>query len=199
MSAAGMARPREFDRDEALKHAISVFWAKGFEAASTEDLLAAMKIGRQSLYDTFGDKRRLYLEALGRYQSVSVGNQIALLESETSPLAGIRRMLMAMANADPGFRALGCMGVGAISEFGQADAEINAMGRQSGEVLHAAVEKALRRARADREVAADIDISGAARFVESTVLGLKVSAKAGLDTTGLRQIVEFAMEALKRR
>jgi TetR/AcrR family transcriptional repressor of nem operon len=194
-----MARPREFDRDEALKHAISVFWAKGFEAASTEDLLAAMKIGRQSLYDTFGDKRRLYLEALGRYQAVSVANQIALLESETSPLAGIRKMLMAMANADPAFRALGCMGVGAISEFGQVDAEINGMSHSSAQVLQTALEKALRKARSEREIGADVDVGAAANFIQSTMLGLKVSAKAGLGTTGLRQIVDFAMEALKRR
>jgi len=194
-----MARPREFDRDEALKHAISVFWAKGFEAASTEDLLAAMNIGRQSLYDTFGDKRRLYLEALGRYQEVTTANQIALLEGESSPLAGIRRMLMTVAGADPAFRGLGCMDVGSISEFGQGDAEINAMSRKTGAVLQAALEKVLRRARSEREVPADLDISGAANFIRSAMMGLKISAKSGLDTTGLRQIVDLAIEALKRR
>jgi TetR/AcrR family transcriptional regulator, transcriptional repressor for nem operon len=194
-----MARPREFDRDEALKHAISVFWAKGFEAASTEDLLAAMKIGRQSLYDTFGDKRRLYLEALGRYQAVNTGNQIALLEAETSPLAGIRRMLMATASADPAFRSLGCMDVGAISEFGQGDEEVIGMSRESGALLHEALERALKKARAAREVPADIDIAGAARFIQTTLRGLKVSAKAGLDTAGLRQVVDFTMAALGRR
>jgi TetR/AcrR family transcriptional regulator, transcriptional repressor for nem operon len=199
LSAGSMARPREFDRDEALKHAISVFWAKGFEAASTEDLLTAMKIGRQSLYDTFGDKRRLYLEALGRYHAMNVGSQIALLESEGSALAGIRGMLMAVANADPSFRALGCMSVGAISEFGQTDTEISTMGQENRDLLHAALEKALRKARAERDVAASIDISAAATFLQATLLGLKVSAKAGLDTAGLRQVVDLAMEALKRR
>ncbi|MEA2965178.1 MAG: TetR/AcrR family transcriptional regulator, transcriptional repressor for nem operon, partial [Alphaproteobacteria bacterium] len=59
-----MARPREFDRDEALERAMSVFWSKGFAATSTSDLVEAMQIGRQSMYDSFGDKRALYLEAL---------------------------------------------------------------------------------------------------------------------------------------
>lgn len=194
-----MARPREFNRDEALKHAIAVFWAKGFEAASTEDLLAAMKIGRQSLYDTFGDKRRLYLEALGRYQTVSVSNHIALLESEESPLAGIRKMLMALANADPGFRALGCMGVGAISEFGQTDAEINAMGHASAALLDAALGRAIGNAKKRGEIAASVDEKGAVHFIQSTMLGLKVSSKAGLDTKALRQIVDFGMKALPLR
>ena len=47
---------------------MQVFWAKGFAATSTEDLVAAMRIGRQSLHNAFGDKRRLYLEALEAYQ-----------------------------------------------------------------------------------------------------------------------------------
>jgi len=61
-----VARPKAFDRAQALQAAMQVFWVKGYEATSLEDLLAAMEIGRQSLYDTFGDKRRLYLEALTR-------------------------------------------------------------------------------------------------------------------------------------
>ena len=65
-----MVRPREFDRDAALDRAMQVFWAKGFAATSTEDLVAAMGIGRQSLYNAFGDKRRLYLESLEAYQQL---------------------------------------------------------------------------------------------------------------------------------
>ena len=56
-----MPRPKEFDRDEALQAAIGVFCEKGYAAASTDELMRAMKISRQSMYDTFGDKRQLYL------------------------------------------------------------------------------------------------------------------------------------------
>ena len=55
---------------------MSVFWLKGYAATSTDDLLQAMKIGRQSMYDTFGDKRRLYVEALERYQRQFPGTSI---------------------------------------------------------------------------------------------------------------------------
>ncbi|MGN8115043.1 TetR/AcrR family transcriptional regulator [Labrys sp. 22185] len=193
-----MARPREFDRDEALKRATAVFWAKGFEAASTDNLLAAMKIGRQSLYDTFGDKRRLYLEALGRYQAVNLANQLAQLDAEASPLAGIRRMLLAVAEADPSFRALGCMNVGAIIEFGRNDEEIAGMLAENEAALDAALEGSLRKARAAGEIGAGTDIRGAARFIQATLRGLKVSGKAGADTQSLRQSVEFALAALTK-
>jgi TetR/AcrR family transcriptional regulator, transcriptional repressor for nem operon len=65
-----MARHKEFDRDEALRKAMEVFWSRGYEAASIEDLVKHMGINRQSLYDTFGHKHALYLKALDRYREV---------------------------------------------------------------------------------------------------------------------------------
>ncbi|HEU4769480.1 MAG TPA: helix-turn-helix domain-containing protein, partial [Pyrinomonadaceae bacterium] len=62
-----MARHKEFDRDEALQKAMEVFWARGYRAASMQNLVEHMGINRQSLYDTFGDKHSLYLQALDRY------------------------------------------------------------------------------------------------------------------------------------
>jgi TetR/AcrR family transcriptional repressor of nem operon len=89
-----MARPREFDREEALARATRVFWAKGYASSSTEDLLAAMNIGRQSLYNAFGDKRKLYLEALERYQRERSASHLERLNSSASPLSGIEALLL---------------------------------------------------------------------------------------------------------
>jgi len=62
-----MARAKEFDREKVLERAMHVFWARGYEATSLPELLDAMQIGRQSMYDTFGDKRALFIAALDRY------------------------------------------------------------------------------------------------------------------------------------
>src|SRR5262249_38606558 len=62
-----MARPKEFDRDAVLDRAVELFWAKGYEATSLGDLVESLGVGKQSLYDTFGDKHALYLAALDRY------------------------------------------------------------------------------------------------------------------------------------
>src|SRR4051794_34171198 len=59
-------RPRSFDRDQALARAMQVFWEKGYEAASMQDLLTAMEISSPSLYAAFGDKEALFLEAVQR-------------------------------------------------------------------------------------------------------------------------------------
>ena len=63
-----MARYKEFDPDDVLDKAMDVFWSQGFEATSIQDLVNAMGINRGSIYDTFGNKIRLFNLALSRYQ-----------------------------------------------------------------------------------------------------------------------------------
>src|SRR5258707_2271777 len=106
-----MARPKDFDRDIAVERAMSVFWSKGYAATSTDDLLQAMKIGRQSMYDTFGDKRRLYVEALERYQLESTAGNIKRLRSSASPLAGIEALLIGVNSSNKATPGKGFMGV----------------------------------------------------------------------------------------
>src|SRR5580704_7173685 len=105
-----MSRPKEFDRAEALAAAKVVFWKKGYDATTTDYLRHAMKIGRQSLYDSFGGKRPLYLEVLQRYNTESVIAQITRLRAAKSPLVGIRNLLLALAEEPEKRRKLGCMG-----------------------------------------------------------------------------------------
>src|SRR5258708_33130175 len=116
-----MARPKDFDRDIALERAMSVFWSKGYAATSTDDLLQAMKIGRQSLYDTFGDKRRLYVEALERYQQESVAGHINRLRTTTSPLPGVEALIVGLIVSRRAARENGWLGGGSIQECGHSD------------------------------------------------------------------------------
>src|SRR6266436_3881808 len=88
-----VARPKEFDRATALKAAIAVFSDHGYEGTSTDALLEAMGICRQSMYDTFGDKRRLYLDALQQYNADSIAEVIANLNMASSPLKGLEAAL----------------------------------------------------------------------------------------------------------
>src|SRR5258706_13378598 len=84
-------RPRSFDRDEALERAMQVFWKQGYEATSIQDLTRAMGINPPSLYAAFGDKERLFMEAVGRYER-ECGPAVACLldEAPTAPARGGR-------------------------------------------------------------------------------------------------------------
>jgi AcrR family transcriptional regulator len=88
-----MARPREFDEEEALDAAMSCFWRDGYEATSVRDLAARMGIAGASLYNAFGDKRALFRRALERYAERSTRERIQRLESTLPPKAAIRAFL----------------------------------------------------------------------------------------------------------
>src|ERR1700721_321650 len=81
-----MARTKEFDQERALHRAISAFSQKGFAATSTDELMRAIEVGRQSMYDTFGDKRALFLKAPEVYVSENVRAISVELQAPGSPL-----------------------------------------------------------------------------------------------------------------
>lgn len=190
-----MARPKEFDRDEALKAAIGCFCGHGYEGVSTAALLEAMGISRQSLYDTFGDKRRLYLEALQRYAAEAVAQQIRELNAEASPLKGVQALVRAQAERAVAEGRRGCMGVGAICEFGRSDPEVNLLTETADRALRAALERRFAEAAAASEVAADLDPRAATEFVGATFAGLKIAARAGAPPRSLRNIAEMALRS----
>jgi AcrR family transcriptional regulator len=84
-----MARPKTFDPSVALEQAMEVFWLKGYEATSMQDLVVAMGINRASLYATFEDKRQLFLAAIAHYDDTVVRPAIAPLEAPGAAKAEI--------------------------------------------------------------------------------------------------------------
>jgi TetR/AcrR family transcriptional regulator, transcriptional repressor for nem operon len=192
-----VARPKEFDRDEVLARAIKVFASHGFEGTSTEVLLGAMGVSRQSMYDTFGDKRRLYLEALQRYSSESTAEIIGAMFAESSALRGLEKALLAFA-ARPATRPQdGCLGISATTEFGCSDAAIAAIRDASASTLAAAFERIVVKGQAAGELARDLDPRAAAQFLSATLAGLKVSARAGAASATLRDIALLALRSLR--
>jgi AcrR family transcriptional regulator len=194
-----MARPREFDRELALERATGVFWAKGYTATSTEDLIAAMEIGRQSLYNAFGDKRTLYLEALERYQRATTSGHLQRLMAPTLPLAGVEALLLGLIAEDDRQRALGCMGVGAASEFGAGDPAMAELRSKVGRPLFSCLVERLREGQARGEIDSAMDAEAAAQFIQMTMTGLQLAARSGASADALRSLAHFAVDRLKPR
>ncbi|MGH8446360.1 MAG: TetR/AcrR family transcriptional regulator [Solimonas sp.] len=190
-----MARTKEFDEEQALDAAIGVFAEHGYEGSSTGALLEAMGIGRQSLYDTFGDKRQLFLAALQRYNQRSVAQIIAALDAAASPLAGVESALVAFAQRSGQGKA--CLGTHSVCEFGDGDAEVTALNVASGRVLREALERRLREAQAAGELAADLPLRHAAQFLSALLSGLRIAARGGSSVQTLRQIARTAVRGLR--
>src|SRR5712692_5869572 len=86
-------RPREFDREAALERAIDVFWRHGYEATSVSDLTAAMGVNPPSLYAAFGDKEKLFLEAVERYQQQRRQSVAKVFDEALFSWDGVHRVL----------------------------------------------------------------------------------------------------------
>ncbi|KQW82399.1 TetR/AcrR family transcriptional regulator [Brevundimonas sp. Root1279] len=190
-----MARPAEFDRDEAVAKAIRVFARHGYEAASTSDLLESMGIGRQSLYGAFGDKRRLFLEALRRYSGGSLAQMQAALEANRPALEAIEAaLLVGLGSCDD--LETGCLGVGSIVEFSRSDPEVNALNDDAGRAVLAAFADRLAEGVQAGELPPSLDVEAASRMLLTLRSGLKVAARGGSDTEELRRTARLALGGL---
>jgi len=190
-----MARPKEFDKGKALRKAIRLFSQQGFAATSTDELMRVMHVGRQSMYDTFGDKRALFLKALKIYVTDSVHSINVELERPGSALSAVQNALATFAERKDLSSEEGCMGLNAISEFGQRDADVTRITRNAARVQRQTLIRVLTRAKKQGEVSSDANLNSMADFFESTLAGIRMAAKAGKSRQALRNIAAFAARA----
>jgi TetR/AcrR family transcriptional regulator, transcriptional repressor for nem operon len=194
-----MARPKEFDQEKALRKAIHLFSQQGFAATSTDDLMRAMDVGRQSMYDTFDDKRALFLKALEMYVTESVHAIRAELEKPGSALSAVQNALVTLAERRDLSSAEGCMGLNAISEFGKRDREVTLITGKAARVQRQALLLTLSRARNRGEISRNAKLESMADFFESTLAGIRMAAKAGKSRRALRNIAAFASKAYRNQ
>lgn len=189
-----MARPREYDRDEVLEKAMRVFWSKGYECTSMQDLVAAMGINRGSLYAEFGDKEGLHLAALERFYHNEIAPQFAVLDRPGSLDANLRDLFNSIAESER--QGLGCMISHSAVELCPDDAEVGLMVSAGLRRAEDTVHRALIRARDEGELGADRDLRALARYLLSSVNGVRVMARAIDDPKTVRDIVETTLSAI---
>jgi TetR/AcrR family transcriptional regulator, transcriptional repressor for nem operon len=193
-----VARTKEFEPEKALTRAMDLFWRRGYEATSVHDLLEEMGIGRGSMYDTFGDKRALFLAALDRFEETRVSRADEILEGSASAVQGIRRLfettIEGLVSYEP---RRGCLLANTAVELAPHDEQIAGSISCYIRRTEDAFERALVRGRATGEIPADKDPKALARFLVSILHGVRVLARAGVDRAVLDDSVRTALEALR--
>jgi TetR/AcrR family transcriptional repressor of nem operon len=193
-----MARPKAFDTDAALVRAMELFWEQGYAATSMEQLVAAMGIRRQSLYDTFGDKHRLFLAAMDAYCAML---KDAMLDPLRTPGAGLQalhetgRAIIDFLVRYPKRRA--CLMANTTLELAPHDAEVAAKVRAHLQTMEDAFRHALTNAKARGEIAATSDVDALAKYLVGMTHGLMVMAKSGADRDTLTGIMATAVAPLQ--
>jgi TetR/AcrR family transcriptional repressor of nem operon len=189
-----MARPREFDAEDALERATGLFWTRGFEQTSLDDLCAATGLGRSSLYAAFGDKRALYLSALARYEEKSLA-RIAAAFAGKPAREGLAAFLAALIDdivAGPGRR--GCFIGNCAAELARLDAAAAARVRRSLERIEAAFRDVLAKDFPNRA-----EVAALARFLTAGIQGLRLVGKANPQRAALEDIARVMLRCIEEK
>ena len=188
-----MARPREFDKEQALDAAIAVFRESGFEGTSASMLTGAMKIGRQSLYDTFGDKWRLYCASVHRYAEAETRAHLAALRSGPRAVDGLKAMMeRVVAEARQA-----CLGIGSVCEFGRRSGELSAIHDAAAITLQTAIVRRVSEAQVEGDVSPELDPLETTGFLLANIAAIRIAARGGADDAHLAGLGRLALRALR--
>ena len=192
-----MARPREFDAEAALDRALDVFWFKGYESTSLDDLCEATKLSRSSLYSTFGSKRNLLLQSVDRYVERRTPNIAAALARPLpirDAVAALLDEFIDQIEAGPGRR--GCFLGNCAAELPRHDRGALTRVRQGLARTEATFHEALMRAQQQGELKPDADVQALARFLTASFQGLRLVGKANPDRAVLEDIARTILRCL---
>ena len=186
-------RPRGFNYDEALDRAMHVFWRKGFEGASLNDLTAAMGIQPASLYKAFGNKRALFEKALARYLAGPVAFVHDALNEPTAFAVADRILRRTAEFLTEGRSRSGCMTIQAALASSVESEPI----RRKLIALRVKEQDALRRrferAKSEGDLPNDADAADLARFVTAVFQGMTVQAINGASREDLLRLSDTAL------
>ncbi len=187
---------KQFDRDEVLERAMQLFWAEGYEATGMTRILEHVGIGRQSLYDTFGDKRSLMLECLDHYFRTRVAPFVATLKAPGSPMGNIRAVFSQWEEmAEKG--APGCMVGNTCAELGRSDPEVAKRLAGYFTALEDGFCDALGRAQQAGELQAEADPRDLARVIVHVVQGVALLSKVFRDSGRAREVIRSSFSMLQ--
>jgi AcrR family transcriptional regulator len=193
-------RPRAFDRDEALRAAMTVFWEKGYEGASLEELQSAMgEISPPSFYAAFGSKERLFFEAVDLYVELVGYRPAQALESATTARAGVEAMLREAVDiyCDPNTPSGCLLFLGAIN-CAPANKSVQDHMRTYRVQAPDLIGKRLERGVTEGDVPKGIDLEPLVSLFACFVHGLPVRARDGASRDELLAGVSAAMAAWDR-
>ena len=192
-----MARPREFDVNAALERAMDVFWSKGYEATSLDDLCEATGLSRSSLYATFGNKRDLLLQTVDRYIERRTPNIRAVLARQPNIHEGIAALLREFIDQIvSGAGRRGCFLGNCAAELPRSDRTALARVRRGLARTEETFREALARAAAHGELPVGADVDALARFLTASFQGLRLVGKVNPDRAVLEDIAATILRCL---
>ena len=188
-------RPKNFDREAVLEAAMLLFWDRGFEQTSVDELAATMGICTSSLYSSFGDKEALFLAAVEHYQA-GKGSiyDIAVNKGKTAKAAFTNLLKLAAIEMTRDDQPRGCMLAVALPtcspKYDNLQKELHLLRPLSEAIWVARLQAAVQA----KEIPKSTDLHLLATFVRTTLLGMSLQARAGASRETLMKIGKLALQ-----
>jgi TetR/AcrR family transcriptional regulator, transcriptional repressor for nem operon len=193
-----MPRSKAFDEAAVLEKAKNLFWQKGYEATSMEDLVNELGISRSSLYDTFGDKEKLYCKTLNIYCSENVYTLIEKALRTNNPLEFIKDIFSSIiTDVKKDADKKGCYVVNALIELINTNSKVAQIVEENNTAFEKMIEQLIIKGQHDNSIQSKKPAKQLARFLFTTICGIKVSAKANTSAKNLREVADVALEVLQ--
>ncbi len=173
-----MARPQEFNTDDALHQALDVFWRKGYEATSLADLLEAMDISKSSLYGTFGGKRELFITAFDAYREERTIEMHQILGKGLARESINQFFKKIILDAGKGDSSRGCMSINQAVEMAPHDLEIRERVFDDFSRIETALTEAIKRGQLEGSIKNNSKPNDVAKLLVMAFPGLQVMARA---------------------
>jgi len=193
-----VARPKEFEPQEALDKAMHQFWAKGYHDTSIRDLVERTGVNYYGLYAAFESKHGLFLAALDQYRDTVTAEIGEVLKRPGPALATVKdafeRLLALMKTRDG---HVGCMMCNTAVEVAPYDADAAAKVQAHMTLLQARLRTKLLEGRESGELGKDADIDALAEFLATTAYSLGLLVRSGADDARLKRYLHTALSAVR--
>jgi len=188
-------RPITFDPETVLDSAMGRFWDHGFERTSYGDLVETTGLGRQSLYQAFGDKRSLFKKVLKHYGQSVTQKSIDILNSDHPPIENIQCWLDRLCKRGDA-RLKGCLLTNTALEIVPHDEMVAKVVRRELARVEKTLVQTLERAAVEKELRVDADVQSLSTYLFGVAQGLMVMGRLGLSHAKLKSHMEVALTAL---
>jgi len=192
-----MNRPREYDREEVLEKTTDLFWEKGFEATSMNEVVARTGLNKHSLYSEFGDKEKLFINCIDHYISNSSRFLSDILTRKPLGLSNIEAFFENRVSYAASEDCKGCLIFNSITEKETLSKEINLKIKSRITKIKAFFYNCLQAAQERKEISDDKNCKALADFLTCFTFGLVNIGKNETREKELRKIVNVALSAVK--
>lgn len=192
-----MSRNKEFDEKLVLSKAMELFWKQGYEKTSMQNLVDYMGIHRRSIYDTFGDKRSLFLASLTYYETFVSELFTGIMNNSATVKEAVREIFhYVIESAELDLYPQGCLSVNTAAELSLLDDEIKHRVTKMFKDTEIMFEKMLETGREKGELNEGLNTQVTAQFLHNNLVGLRVMVKTNYSKEKLESSLDLILKAL---